>query len=168
VLVVFRGLPGTSKSFLVRRLAARRPDLLVRSRDVLRRLVPRPSFSTEEKNLVDGLIASMAGYLLERGRDVVIDGMALSSAEGVQRLVREAESRNAPVRIIECACRQETALARIRGDEGSHPAADRGEALYFQVKARYQQIPYPCLAVDTDADSAGCLAAILDYLGPEG
>jgi len=169
VLVIFRGLPGTGKSYLVRQLVHRRPRLLVLSRDVIRRaLLPRPSFSAEEKELVDGLIASMAGHLLEGGRDVVIDGMALSTADGVGRLVREASSRAIPVRIIECTCRQETALARIRGDEGAHPAADRGESLYLQVKERFQRIPYSSLTVDTDGDPAEAIRAVLDYLGPEG
>ena len=168
MLVIFRGLPGTGKSYLARQLVDCRQQFLVLSRDVMRRaVIPRPTFSDEEKELVDGLIASMAGYLLERGRDVVIDGMALSAAEGVGRLVREASSRAIPVRIIECACRQETALARIRSDGEAHPAADRGESLYFRVKDRFEPIPYPSLSVDTDGDAAEAIRAILDYLGPE-
>lgn len=167
MLVIFRGLPGTGKTHLVRQLVQRRPRLLVLSRDVMRRaLLCRPTYSADEKELVDGLIAVMAGHLLERGKDVVIDGMSLSSAHGVERLVQVASSRSAPVRIIQCDCRPETALARIRADEGSHPAGDRGEALYFQVRELFQPIPHPFLRVDTDTESAGALDAVLDYLDP--
>jgi predicted kinase len=165
VLVIFRGLPGTGKTTLARLLVQRRPALLVLSRDVIRRaLIHAPSYSPEEKELVDALIASMSGFLLDRGRDVVIDGMALSSAAGVDRLVRVAAARNVPARIVECVCRQETALARIRGDEGRHPAADRGEALYFSVKARFQPAAYPVLTVDTDREASLAVNDLVEYL----
>jgi predicted kinase len=168
VLVIFRGLPGTGKTTLARLLVEKRPALLVLSRDVIRRaLIHEPSYSPEEKELVDALIAVMAGFLLDRGRDVVIDGMALSLAAGVERLVRAAAARNVPARIIECVCRQETALARIRGDEGSHPAGNRGEALYFSVKARFQPVAAPALTVDTDRDPSLAVRDVLDYVdGP--
>jgi len=137
----------------------------VLSRDALRRaLIPQPAFSEEEKSLVDELVAAMAGWLLGRGKNVVIDGAALSSAAGVDRLVKAARSQNAAAKIVECVCRQETALARIKGDEGSHLAGDRGEALYFQVKARFQPVPYPSLTVDTDLGLEENLRAILGYI----
>ncbi len=167
MLVIFRGLPGTGKSTLVRQLVERCPGFLVLSRDVLRRaLVLQPTWAEEEKDLVDELVRSLAGLLLDKGRDVVIDGMSLSSAAGVERLVQVAESRGAPFRIVECTCRQETALARIRADEGRHPAGDRGEALYFQVKARWQAIPWSCLAVDTERPADLALGEILRYALP--
>jgi predicted kinase len=165
VLLIFRGLPGTGKSFLVRHLADRRPGFLVLSRDALRgALIPRPTFSEEEKGLVDELVASMAGWLLGRGKDVIIDGAALSSAAGVDRLVKAARSQGASAKIVECVCRQETALARLTEDGGSHPAGDRGESLYFQVKARFQALPRPSLTVDTDLGLEANLRAILAYI----
>ncbi len=165
VLVIFRGLPGTGKSYIVRHLVERRPDLMVLSRDVLRSaLIPHPTFSDEEKAFVDGLVAAMAGWLTGRGKDVVIDGAALSSAAGVEQLVEAARSRGAESRIVECVCRQETALSRIKGDEGSHPAGDRGEALYFKVKARFEPVAYACLTVDTEQPLDQTMAAVLRFL----
>jgi len=165
VLVIFRGLPGTGKSYIVRHLVERRPDLLVLSRDVLRSaLFPHPTFSDEEKALVDGLVAAMAGWLTGRGKDVVIDGAALSSAAGVEQLVEAAKSRGAEARVVECVCSQETALARIKADEGSHLAGDRGEALYFKVKARFEPVPYPSLTVDTERGLDPNMEAVLAFL----
>lgn len=165
MLVIFRGLPGTGKSFLVRHLIERRAGLHVLSRDALRAsVIPHPTFSEEEKALVDELVAVMAGWLVGRGRDVVIDGAALSSAAGVNRLVKAAEDQRAAVRIVECVCRQETALARIRSDTGSHPAGDRGEALYFRVRSRYEPVAHSSLTVDTDRALEENLRAILDYI----
>lgn len=164
-LVIFRGLPGTGKSHLVRQLVDTLPGFHVLSRDDLRAaLLPRPAYTAEEKELVDDLVCSMAGFLLDRGRNVVIDGMALSSAARVDELVRIAKSRGLPARIVECVCRQDTALSRIARDDGSHPAGDRGEALYFQVKSRFQPVPHPSLRVDTDGANDASLAAIVAYV----
>jgi len=165
VLVIFRGLPGTGKSYLIRHLVERRAGLHVLSRDVLRvAVIPHPAFSDEEKAFVDELVAAMAGWLTGHHRDVVIDGAALSSAAGVQQLVDSARGSGASVRIIECVCSQETALARIKGDEGSHLAGDRGEALYFRVKARFERLTHPCLTVDTDRGLEENLRSILAFL----
>lgn len=165
MLVIFRGLPGTGKSYVVRHLVERRPGLLILSRDVLRSaLIPHPTWSDEEKAFVDELVVSMAGWLAGRGRDAVIDGAALSSATGVGRLVSAAEAHGAAARIIECVCRQETALARIKGDQGSHPAGDRGEALYFKVKERFERARHAVLTVDTDRGIEENLDRVLTYL----
>ncbi len=165
MLVIFRGLPGTGKSTLVQRLLERRTDFLVLSRDVMRRAIfPSPTYSSQEKSMVDELIASMAGFLLDRGKSVVINGMSLSSAAAVDRLVEVAVSRGLAARIIECVCRQETSLARIKGDGGSHPAGDRGEYLYFEVKARFQPVRHTVLTVDTEGDPATAILEILRYL----
>jgi predicted kinase len=165
MLVIFRGLPGTGKTWLAERVLQRKADFLVLSRDILRAsIVPRPSYSVEEKDLVDGLILSMADILLGKGRSVLIDGMALSSAQRVQDFVDVAVTRGVPWRIIECSCSAVTALARLGRDLGEHPAGDRGPALYFAVKGRFQPVTHPVLTVDTDADSEGNLGAVLRYL----
>ena len=47
-----------------------------------------------------------------------------------------AETRVAPLFIVECACSERTVLKRIRYDRGGYPAGDRSPALYHEVKAR--------------------------------
>jgi predicted kinase len=165
MLVVFRGLPGTGKSYLVRQLLPRRPEFLVLSRDDLRHcIVPRPDFGAEEKGLIDDMIVSMTDFLLSRSRSVLIDGMSLSSAARVGQFARTARARGTACRIIECTCSQETALARIRQDAGAHLAGDRGDKLYFDLKDSFQRIEEPFLMVDTDHDSAESLRDILSYI----
>ncbi len=165
MLVVFRGLPGTGKTHLVRRLVRARPELLVLSRDSMRaNVIARPTFAADEKTLIDDMILLMAGFLLDRGRGVVIDGMALSSASRVEEFARTAESRGTPLLIVECTCSEATALERLRRDKGGHPAGDRGEALYFEVKSRWEQAARPVLKVDTEGDAAPALAAILERM----
>jgi predicted kinase len=145
-----------------------RPEFLVLSRDTLREsMIAHPTFSPEEKALVDELIQHMAGFLLGRGRSVVIDGMALSSAARVGEFEAVARAHGADFRVIECACSEKTALARLGRDRGMHPAGDRGEALYYEVRTRFQALRGPSLTVDTDLATAGNLEKILDYLAGE-
>ena len=165
MLILFRGLPGTGKSYLVGKLLERREGFLVLSRDALRAsIIPRPSFSSEEKSLIDDLIIAMAGVLLEKGSDVLIDGMALSSAARVEQFARAAQAAGAALRVVECSCSERTALARIAADAGAHFAGDRGERLYFEVKARFEALARPVLRVDTDRATEANLQAILSYL----
>ncbi len=166
MLVVFRGLPGTGKTSLVRALVRSLPDFLVLSRDAIRAtLIPRPTFATEEKDFVDDLILSMTGFVLDRGRHVVIDGMALSSASRVEQFARAAETRRVPVYIVECVCSERTALERLGRDRGRHPAGDRGAALYHEVKARWQALDRPVLRVDTEGGPVAALDAIRQHIG---
>ena len=166
MLVVFRGLPGTGKTHLVRRLARALPDLLVLSRDGIRAsLIARPTFAEDEKALVDDMILGMADFLLDRGRHVVIDGMALSSAARVESFARAADTRGAPFFVVECTCSEATALERLGRDKGGHPAGDRGPALYHSVKERWEPVSRPALIVDTDSDPAAALAVVLQHIG---
>ena len=165
MLVVFRGLPGTGKSHLVRLLLARRPGMLVLSRDALRAaIVPRPTFGPEEKALVDDLVVSLAATLLARGKSVVIDGMALSSAARVRQFAAAAGAAGAAFRLVECVCSEATALGRIAADGAGHPAGDRGEALYREVRSRFEPAGLPGLTVDTDSGTEDNLREILAYL----
>jgi predicted kinase len=165
MLIVFRGLPGTGKTHLVRRLVRARPRFLVLSRDAIRAgLIARPTFAVEEKNLVDDMILTMAAFLLDRGRDVVIDGMALSSASRVEKFAYTAESRGVPLLVVECTCSEATALERLGHDRGGHPAGDRGESLYFEVKARWEPLTRQSLCVDTEGDAGRPLAAVLEHV----
>ena len=165
MLVIFRGLPGTGKTRLVRKLLQRRPDLLVLSRDALRTaILPHPTFGDDEKALVDDLIVSMAGFLLSRGSSVVIDGMALSSAQRLQEFADTAASRQKPVRIIECICSEATAISRINADRHNHPAGDRGPELYELIRQRYEATELPLLRIDTDGDEEENLKAVIGYM----
>ena len=167
MLVVFRGLPGTGKSHLVSALVQEKPGFLVLSRDTLRAsMFPHPTFGQEEKNLVDDVIVVMTEFLLARQRDVVIDGMALSSSHRVEQFARAAESRGALFRLIQCVCAEKTALDRIARGRDTHPAGDRGEKLYLETRERFEPVPHPFLTVDTDENSAFSLALILGYLSP--
>jgi predicted kinase len=169
MLVVFRGLPGTGKSHLVRRLVKVRPGFLVLSRDTIRDgMVPHPTFSESEKDLVDDLVVAMTRFLLARGRDVVIDGMALSSAARVDDFLRAADAHGVPALVVECTCAEATALERLGRDHGGHPAGDRGEALYHRVKARWEVIARPVLTVETSGENGRPLAAILEQIGIAG
>jgi predicted kinase len=168
MLVIFRGLPGTGKTFLVKRLMERCREFLVLSRDALRgSIIPHPSFDESEKALIDDLIVRAAAFLLGAQRSVVIDGMALSSAARVGQFVEAAQNAGVPWRIIECTCEERTALERIAVDGAAHLAGDRGATLYFAVKKRFEIPPWPRLLVDSCDDADSNVDAIVAYMKDE-
>jgi predicted kinase len=165
MLVIFRGLPGTGKTFLAKKLMERCPELCVLSRDALRAsIIPHPIFDESEKALIDDLIVQAAAFLLGAQRSVVIDGMALSSAARVGQFVEAAQSAGVPWRIIECTCEERTALERIAADGTARTAGDRGAKLYFEVKKRFETLPWPYLIVDGGQDASSNLDAIATFI----
>ncbi|MGH3906207.1 MAG: hypothetical protein ACRDTE_18795 [Pseudonocardiaceae bacterium] len=82
------------------------------------------------------------------------------------RLRRVAADLGEALRLIECTCRDEIALARIDDDRiaGSHPAANRDPPLYRGIPAIADPISPPKLVVDTGRPLAACVAGCLRYL----
>jgi len=165
-LIVFRGYQGVGKSFLIHSVVERAPECFLLSRDELRTaIIPRPGFGAAEKRLVDSMILRMADYLLSEGGRVIIDGMVLTSKSFLDALISTAEKTASPHYLIECYCRDQTALKRIRMSAEHHPARDRNENSYFRVKERYEPVDYPRLMVDTEDDIELNVGKIMEYIG---
>ncbi len=111
------------------------------------------------------MISGMADYLLSEGGRVIIDGMVLTSKSSLDALISAAEKTGSPHYLIECYCCEQTALKRIRMGIKHHPARDRNEDLYFQVRERYEPVDYPRLMVDTEDDFELNVGKIMEYIG---
>ena len=154
------------KSFLIRSLVERAPECFLLSRDELRAvIIPQPVFDTAEKRLVDSMISGMAYYLLSERRRVIIDGMVLTLKNSLDALIGTAEKTGSPHYLIECFCCDQTALKRISMGAKHHPARDRNEDMYFQVKERYEPVDYPRLMVNTEDDIELNVGKIMEYIG---
>jgi hypothetical protein len=66
------------------------------------------------------------------------------------------------LRVIECTCDDQLALARI-ADDGNHPAGNRDAALYRELQASAHLITGPKLVVDTGRPIAVCVADCVEY-----
>jgi len=147
MLILMVGLPGTGKSTLCRALVERYGGFVF-DKDIIRPALFGPSqieYTVEQDDFCQQVMLEAAEYLLKRNPKlrVFLDGRPFSR-EYQRALVREAaEKIGVPLAVIHCVAGDETALARIRGDleSGTHLAANRTEALYFEKKRDFEREP---------------------------
>lgn len=183
MLIAMAGLPGTGKSFLANALAARlgavpgaAPGALpgavpavVLDKDRLRAAIFPPQeieYSSAQDDFCMDLLYQSAGYLLAKGRSVILDGRTYTRQAQVRALCDFARRSGADLKVIECVCAEEIACQRLSKDaaEGSHPAANRGPEMYRRLKAQAEPLTVPRQVVDTAQALETCLAACLQYL----
>ncbi len=166
-LIIFRGLPGTGKTFLINKIKEHIPDLLIISRDDIRtRVFKNPEYSSEEKEQLLSVMLFMIEEHISHKGSIIIDGMTFPTKESILPFSKTAAKHNVQFRIIECFCSEETALQRISGDiiENNQPAAGRVDDLYYHVKEVYEPLTDFHLRVNTDEDEEKNMEKIAIYL----
>jgi adenylylsulfate kinase len=168
LLVAMAGLPGTGKSTLARRLAHLLPAVVV-DKDRLRAALFPPDeidYSARQDDLCFEAGLHAAAYLLKKGRTVILDGRTFSKAYQVEHLRQFAGAVHARLEIIECCCTDEVAASRLARSQAAHthPAGNRGFALYQKLKAQAEPIRLPHLVVDTSQGVEQCVAHCLEHL----
>ena len=138
-LTIISGLPGTGKTHAAIELAARTGATRL-SRDEVRAEMFHPvTYSADEKASAFREVLVRAGECLREGRDVILEGMPFSRRPERDAARELAEESGAEFELLQCVCPDEVALERIRSASG-HPAADRSEALFHEVKSRFETI----------------------------
>jgi predicted kinase len=166
-LILFRGLPGTGKSFIIDRIAEIFPDFLIINRDVIRnKIFPNPTYSKNEKEQLESSILFIVEENLKASRTIIIDGMTFASLKSISTFLQLAIRNKVKLKIIECECSERLALERINDDirKKKHPAKDRNRGLYYDVKFRYEKIRIPHITIDTEKMLGGNIQAIIAYL----
>jgi predicted kinase len=173
MIIAMAGLPGVGKSTLAGALSVWL-DAVVLDKDLVRASLFPPSrvdYTRDQDDFCVDVMYRTAGWLLCRNPAtiVILDGRNYARADQVATLRQLAVDLGVPLRIIECRCDDELALARIEQDRATarHPAADRDPALYRRVQAVADPIDPPKLVVDTGRSIAACLADCLAHLAGE-
>ena len=166
-LIIFRGLPGSGKTFLINKIREHIPDLIVVSRNIIRsKVLTNSTYNGEEKaNLLSIMLFMVEEHIFSKG-SIVIDGMTFATKESIKPFLQVAARHNIRFRIIECYCSEETALERIANDviDENHLAADREEDLYYHVKETFEPISDFHLKVNTEEDIEINVEKIISYL----
>ena len=171
MLVIVAGLPGTGKSTLAAAVALRTGGAVLDKDRIRVALFASPDieYSLEQDDFCMEVMLHTARYLFIRNpsRTVLLDGRTFSRAYQRHRVREYAESILQPCFILECICTEATARARIARDvaAGSHPARNRTEALYAEVRMSWEPIGQPAAVIDTDEPVEVCVAKAMDCLG---
>lgn len=163
MIVLMAGLPGTGKTTLAGELAARTGGRVL-SKDEFRHAIFLPEeieYSSRQDDFCLQLMLETAAYLLSRkpARMTFLDGRPFSRSYQIENVLAAAACLQQPCKILECICAEETALRRLVKDEaaGAHPAGNRNQQLYFEVKARFETITHSKTIIDTDRPLEECM-----------
>lgn len=166
MIMMMAGLPGTGKSTLARALAARTGGVVLDKDEIRPALFPSVhiEYSTAQDDFVMEVMLQTAAYLLRKDpvRYVFLDGRPFSRRYQLERVMEYAQGLGQAWRIVECVCPEETARQRI--EEQDHPAGNRDFALYLRVKARFEEVDFPKVVVDTERALEECVKLALESL----
>jgi predicted kinase len=160
MLILMAGLPGTGKSTLSQALAAKLGGTVI-NKDEIRAALFEPrdiEYSTEQDEFCMRIMLKVAGYLFRKdpARKVFLDGRTFSRRYQLDRATGYAQAIGQPWRILECACRDDTARTRLDHDR-HHLAENRNFDLYQRVQARFEEITLPKTVIDTDLPLEKCV-----------
>jgi predicted kinase len=156
ILIAMAGLPGSGKSALAARLAKALPAVIL-NKDTVREAVfppPETEYTSAQDDFVLSLMYQAAGWLMRKGRSVIIDGRTFTHINQRASLKAAADQAGVELRIIYCYAPDEVVKSRLDKDVAAdeHPAKDRNYDLYLRRKASMDPIEEPHLALNTDAD----------------
>ncbi len=168
MIIAMAGLPGAGKSTLAGALATRL-HAAVLDKDRIRTGLFLPSYvdyTDDQNDFCVDVMYRTAEWLLRRHRApvVILDGCTYTRAGQIATLRQMAANLGQLLRIIECICDDQLALARI-ADDSDHLAGNRDAVLYRELQAAAQAITAPKLVVDTGRPVAACIADCLAYAG---
>jgi predicted kinase len=170
MIVAMAGLPGVGKSTVARALATRIAAVVL-DKDNIRACLFPPSlvdYSREQGDFCLDVMYRTAAWILSRdpSTTVILDGCTYTHSYRISTLRRVTADLGVALRLVECVCAEEIALARIADDRaaGRHPAANRDATLYRESRAGAEAITGPKLIVDTGRPVHDCIAECVAYL----
>ena len=153
-LIIISGLPGTGKSFLSRKLAARIPSCIIETDAIRKLLWEKPAYNAEESALLFKICHELIYELLKQGITVIFDATNLIEYHR-ERLYNIGERTNAKIVVV--ATRVPEHMVKKRLDTRKYPVAttEKSDAdwnVYETMKPGMQRIGRNFISADTSGD----------------
>jgi len=164
-VVVMAGLPGTGKSTLSKLLSAELQGIVL-DKDVIRAgLFPEPwiEYSQEQDDFCMHVLLQTATYLIRKASPpfLFIDGRPFAFQYQIEFVMKWAADLGCSIKVIHTACSDNNARQRL---SGMHLARNRNYDSYLKLKAGFEEICCPKLALNTDEPLELSLQQCLSYL----
>lgn len=171
MIVLLAGLPGTGKTTLACELATRASGRVL-NKDEIRHAIFTDSeieYSSRQDDFCVELMLQTAAFLLQHrpGRFIFLDGRPFCRRYQIETVLAFSASLHQPWKILECTCSEQTAKQRLNRQitKRVHPAANRDQQLYEEVRSRFEAITLPKTVINTDQPLALCVEQALSSLG---
>ena len=158
MLIIVRGLPGTGKSTVANLLSQLiDKSVVLRTDEVRKKLISKPTYTHEEKSLVYKVTLIIAEYLARLGYNIILDGTFFK-----KEYIELAKKSAKKVIVVECQCKDETAISRLsRGERFSSDALK--PEIFYKVKKEYENYPAD-IEVNTDKNPSEILTVLKSKL----
>jgi adenylylsulfate kinase len=166
-IVIMAGLPGTGKSTISRAVAAELGGVVLDKDSIRAASFPEPwiEYSQEQDDFCMELLLQIAAYLLGRPHVppfIFIDGRPFAFRYQVERIAKWAAQVGCRIKLIQTMCSDNTAHQRLTA--GVHVAKNRNYDSYLKLKARFENIDYPKLTLDTERSLGSSVKQCVSYL----
>lgn len=168
VLIAMAGMPASGKSVLARQISKALPALILDKDRIRAALFPPEEieYSLKQDDFCFNILLEVAGYLLKKGRTIILDGRPFAHRYQMDAVVQFASRAEATLKVIECICSDESFRKRLENDtaRGFHLAANRSYPMFLKMRANADPLIIPRLVVDTDRPLNECVSACLEYI----
>jgi predicted kinase len=139
LIVLFSGLPGVGKTRLANELAPLINGIVLSTDKLRKELIPNPTYTDEEKELIYNVMLLVARYLHnEGGINCILDATFNTEKSREKARKKLAGVSLGEIYVIECVCPEEVAISRLKARKGDYSDADID--VYRKMKQTYEPV----------------------------
>lgn len=148
---------------MARKLAKKLRGVVLSTDRIRKRIISKPTYTQEEKDLVYRVMLLTAEYLLRSGVTVILDGTFYlrSLRDKVYSLTTRTKSR---LVIVECTCPEDVVRRRMERRAGRISLSDADYGVYKKIKAVYEPIRRSHITADTAKPLRQTLGEVLSHI----
>jgi hypothetical protein len=160
-LILVCGLPGTGKSTVAKHIAKDSRAVFLSTDVTRKRLLKKPAYSQEEKEMVYGLLFEKADNFLKASRKVVLDG-TFYKEELRERARKIAEKNRSTFAIVEVVCSEKIVKYRLEERAKTKSISDADFRVYKKIRQHFEPIRQEHFTIDSGKDVKKQIARFME------